>query len=64
MEEKKFDFPVTYLIIGERAPFEVLDPPATYLLDKQGHIVIQEEGIADWDSATIHELLDKLLSAE
>lgn len=64
MEEKKFDFPVTYLIIGERAPFQVLTAPGTYVIDKQGNIVIQEEGIADWDTSKIHELLDSLLAAE
>ncbi len=64
MEEKKFDFPVTYLIIGERSPFQVLTAPGTYVIDKQGNIVIQEEGIADWDTSKIHELLDSLLAAE
>ncbi|MBT8235007.1 MAG: TlpA family protein disulfide reductase [Bacteroidia bacterium] len=64
MAEKKFHFPVTYLIIGERAPFEVLAPPASYLIDKQGHIVIQEEGIADWNNKKIHDLLDELLEEE
>ena len=64
MSAKKFDFPVTYLIIGERAPFEVLTAPGTYVIDKQGHIVIQEEGIADWDTNNIHDLLDELLAAE
>ena len=64
MAEKKFDFPVTYLIIDERAPFEVLSPPASYLIDKQGHIVIQEEGIADWNNKKIHKLLDELLEEE
>ncbi|NND15301.1 MAG: TlpA family protein disulfide reductase [Eudoraea sp.] len=62
MAEKKFDFPVTYLIIGERAPFEVLTPPASYLIDKKGHIVIHEEGIADWDNRKIYALLDELLA--
>ncbi|MDH3698751.1 MAG: TlpA family protein disulfide reductase [Flavobacteriaceae bacterium] len=61
MAEKKFDFPVTYMIIGEKAPFEVLMPPASYLIDKNGYIVIQEEGIANWDSSGIHALLDQLL---
>jgi len=62
MAEKEFDFPVTYLIIGEKAPFEVLTPPASYLIDKKGYVVIQEEGIADWDNGTIYALLDQLLA--
>lgn len=61
MEEKNFDFPVTYLIIGERAPFEVLTPPASYLIDKQGRIVIAKEGIADWDNRKLYGIVDDLL---
>lgn len=61
MAEKKFHFPVTYLIIGERAPFEVLTAPASYLIDKEGRIVIQKEGIADWDNSRFFSLVDELL---
>ena len=64
MAEKKFHFPVTYLIIGERAPFEVLTPPASYLIDKKGRIVIQKEGIADWDNRKIYETVDALLEEQ
>ena len=61
MAKKKFHFPVTYLIIGERAPFDVLTPPASYLIDKKGRIVIRKEGIADWDNKKIYDLVDQLL---
>jgi len=58
---KKFTFPVTYLIIGEPAPFEVLDPPASYIIDKKGFIVVKEEDFADWDSSKIRGLLNELV---
>ena len=61
--ENKFDFPLTYLIIGEAAPFEILEPPASYILDKQGYIRVKQEGIADWDNAVVYELIDELISA-
>lgn len=64
MAEKKFHFPVTYLIIGERAPFDVLTPPASYLIDKKGRIVIAKEGIADWDNKKIYTAVDTLLEEE
>ena len=64
MAEKKFDFPVTYLIIGGRSPFEVLTPPASYLIDKQGRIVIAKEGIADWDNRKIYNTVEFLLEEE
>jgi len=34
MRKNTFTFKVTYLIIGERAPIEVLEPPASYIIDK------------------------------
>ncbi len=61
MEENEFYFPVTYLIIGEKAPFPVLEPPATYILDKEGQIVVKQKGIADWDSSKVVGLMEKLL---
>lgn len=61
MKKHEFTFPVTYLIIGEPAPFEVLKPPASYLLDKTGTIVVQKEGIADWNNSKVHALIDDLL---
>ncbi len=61
MRLKKFTFPVTYLIIGEPAPIEVLEPPAGYIIDKKGFIVVKEEDIADWDSSKIRGLLNELV---
>ncbi|WP_041632980.1 TlpA family protein disulfide reductase [Maribacter sp. HTCC2170] len=61
MRLKKFDFPLTYLIIGEPAPFEILEPPASYIIDKNGFIVVKEKDIASWDTGKIRELLDNLI---
>ena len=61
MQLKKFTFPVTYLIIGEPAPFEILEPPGTYIIDKNGYIVVKEDAISDWDNNEIRELLSELL---
>ncbi len=61
MRLKKFTFPVTYLIIGEPAPFEILEPPSTYIIDKKGFIVVKEDGIASWNTSKIKRLLDDLV---
>ncbi|WP_366511942.1 TlpA disulfide reductase family protein [Maribacter sp.] len=58
MIKNKFTFPVTYLIIGEKAPLDILEPPASYILSKKGEILVKEESIADWDNTTISNLLD------
>jgi hypothetical protein len=61
MEKNDFTFPVTYLIIGEPTPIAVLEPPASYLIDKNGFIVIKQEDISDWVSPKIDALIDGLL---
>jgi thiol-disulfide isomerase/thioredoxin len=62
MQKHEFDFPVTYLIIGEKAPFSVLEPPASYLIDKKGGIVVKKEGIAKWHGQKVQKTLDQLLA--
>ncbi len=61
MEEHEFTFPVTYLIIGEKAAVDTEEPPRSYIIDKRGNIVVQKEGIADWNSSKVHQLLDELI---
>ncbi|PIF00201.1 MAG: hypothetical protein CR994_06975 [Maribacter sp.] len=62
MRLKKFTFPVIYLIIGEPAPFDILEPPGTYIIDKDGYIVVKENGIADWDTDRVRDLLNELVN--
>lgn len=61
MEEQEFSFPVTYLIIGEKAPLNTDDPPRSYIIDRDGAVVVTQDGIADWDNDKIFGLLDRLL---
>ncbi len=61
MEERGYAFPVTYLIIGEKMPLDATKVPSGYIIDKNGYIVAESEGIADWDNADIRQLLDTLL---
>ncbi|MGB5275450.1 MAG: TlpA disulfide reductase family protein [Flavobacteriaceae bacterium] len=62
MEKNDFTFPVTYLIIGEPTPVSVMEPPASYLIDKNGYVVIKQEDISDWNSPKIDALIDGLLA--
>ena len=64
MAENGFTFPVTYLIIGEPAPFEIPEPPATYLIDKEGYIRVEQDGIADWDNGKVYDLMDEMIRVE
>ncbi|WP_431163320.1 TlpA family protein disulfide reductase [Flagellimonas beolgyonensis] len=62
MEKHEFTFPVTYLIIGEKMPIDASVVPSSYLLDKQGNIVVHKEGIADWSTRKVYSILDELIS--
>lgn len=61
MKKNKFTFPVYYQ--KSKSPKELDSDriPTTFVLDKEGNIVIEKTGAADWNSTTTIELLDKLL---
>ncbi|NAS32758.1 redoxin domain-containing protein [Flavobacteriaceae bacterium R38] len=61
MQKRGYNFPVTYLIIGEKMPFDAEKIPSTYIIDKEGYIAIEKEGIANWYSKDVRELLDTLI---
>ena len=61
MQKRNFHFKVTYLIIGEKMPFDSEKIPAGYIVDKNGLVRAQKEGIARWNSDAVHELLDTLI---
>lgn len=60
MERRGYTFPVTYLIIGEKMPFDAEEVPSGYIVDKEGNVVAKHVGIADWNSGEIRKLLDEL----
>ena len=53
--------PITYLIIGDKSPLEVLEPPSSYIIGKNGEVVAKMDGISDWNSEKTRDLLDELL---
>ncbi|MEN1784914.1 MAG: TlpA disulfide reductase family protein [Bacteroidota bacterium] len=62
MKKHGFTFPLTYLIIGDKAPFSIPKPPYSFLLNKEGYIVVEQEGIADWNTKAVFDLIDSLLA--
>ncbi|MEX0291436.1 MAG: TlpA family protein disulfide reductase [Flavobacteriaceae bacterium] len=61
MNRKGYTFPITYLIVGDRSPIEVLPPPGSYILDKNGFIAVHQTAIADWNNEKVYTLLDQLI---
>jgi len=64
MTKNGYTFPVTYQILGEPSPIEILPPPGSYILDKKGYIAVHQTAISDWNNEVIDQLLEELLQAE
>ncbi|MGB5434891.1 MAG: TlpA disulfide reductase family protein [Maribacter sp.] len=62
MDKKGYDLPVYYS--KTEAPDLLLAKllPTTYVLDKNGKIIIAETGAADWNSEKVRKILDGLLT--
>lgn len=60
MEKRGYTFPVTYLIMGEKMPFDAKKVPSGYIVDKKGNIIARHEGMTNWNSGEVRQLLDKL----
>ena len=61
MQKAGYTFPVTYLIIGEKMPFDAEQIPSTYIIDKDGYVAVERLGIANWNSTQVKNLLDTLI---
>ncbi|EAR00098.1 TlpA family protein disulfide reductase [Maribacter sp. HTCC2170] len=61
MIKKDYNLPVYYS--KDEAPSLLTSKtiPTTYVLDKEGRIVVAETGVADWNSNKIRKLLDELI---
>ena len=61
MSKNGYDFPI--YISASLAPEKLNSNslPTTYLIGKDGAIVIQKVGAADWDSTSVRETLNRLL---
>ncbi|MEO9891749.1 TlpA disulfide reductase family protein [Aurantibacter sp.] len=57
-----YTFPITHQIIGEPSPIKLLKPSGSYLLDREGNIVIHQTAIADWDNSKVFDLINSLLA--
>ena len=62
MIRKDYTFPITYQIIGAPSPIKILKPGGSYILDKNGNIVVHQTAIADWDNEKVSSLIAHLIS--
>jgi hypothetical protein len=61
MEKHGYDLPVYYP--GTPAPdvFQSNAIPTTFIISKEGRIVLKKTGAVNWDSRAMHRIFDQLL---
>ena len=60
-EAYNFDFPTYMPISALPEQINTTTLPATFILDKEGRIILEEFSPADWNTTSVRELLDKLI---
>ena len=63
LNRKNFTLPAYRPLSEPPQPLNGNTLPTTYLLDKQGNIVIQKVGAADWNSESVRNTIDGLLNS-
>ena len=61
LQKREYTLPVYFSVDRPPSLLESSNIPATYVLSKDGELVVAEIGAADWNSDAIRELLDDLL---
>jgi thiol-disulfide isomerase/thioredoxin len=61
LNEYNYQLPVYFHRGGIAPSFQVRSIPTTYLISKQGNILTEKTGAANWNSASFKEQLDELI---
>ncbi|WP_158837645.1 TlpA family protein disulfide reductase [Polaribacter sp. L3A8] len=61
LKKKNYNFKAYSPLTVPPTTFKVKSIPRTFLLDKEGQIIIDETGAANWNSIKVRETIDKLL---
>jgi len=62
LKKKGYDLPVYFQASATPKPLERGSIPVTFVLDRQGNIVVDKTGAANWNSDKTRSLLDELIS--
>lgn len=61
MEKHNYNLPIYNMISREPELLTTRSIPATYLINKEGEIVINKTGAANWNSSKVRSQLDELI---
>ena len=64
LAKKELDLPVYFPVSQVPEELQSSSIPTNFLIDQEGHILIQENGAANWNSAKVRALLDDLLNSK
>ena len=59
---KEFNLPTYNIVSKTPQQIKTNSLPATFILDKQGKVFLEEFGAADWNNSKVRKLLDELLA--
>ena len=62
LEKQEYEIPVYYELGPPPIQMRSNSLPTTYIISREGKIIVAEKGAADWNGKKTRELLDKLLS--
>lgn len=61
LEKNNYTFKVYRAASKYPKDFDISTIPRTFLIDKNGNIIIDENGVANWNSKSVRRTIDKLL---
>ena len=62
LDKHQYDLPVYYLTGRSPEQMQSRSLPTTFIISKEGRIVVDEKGAANWNSAYTKDILNELLS--
>ena len=62
LDKKGYDVPIFNPLTNYPKDFEARSIPRTYIIDKEGRIVVDKKGAANWNSDKVRDQLNELLS--
>ncbi len=63
LEKKQLNIPAVFPKMNTPEILYEKSIPTNYVIDKTGNIVIKEQGAKDWNSDSVREILDNLITA-
>ncbi|WP_203296470.1 TlpA family protein disulfide reductase [Luteirhabdus pelagi] len=61
MDSNKYNLPIYFQKYQAPKPLQVTSLPTTFIISKEGTIVVNKTGAADWNSDRTHEIVKQLL---